>query len=369
MKRERIKFNTFSFISTFARAIVETFISLFLFKNGFSIKEILLFYLIENFAAIFISYFFVWLGEKTKYSIVMYIGIVAFIILQISLNFVSDSLWYLILISLLYSIFRRGYWLARRFYITNVIPQTNSTEVFSITLILSQISSILAGYCGAFFLDKFTILPLTIISSVLLFISVIPLVRIKYKNTGTKIELLKNLKQYDKRNLLAFSLYELNNLISFLFPRYIALYIKNTYTLAGSINAISKVAVIIFIFVYGKIIKKKNHFVLSTLLSLLLYFSKLFFLNYFVLIICFLEGFIGVMQTQSNNKIYFENRNGVDATHCNLLYNIIESIARSIAIIPLFFIDSIKIMIIIVIGIIGIQLLVYSIIKKGKKLN
>ena len=369
MKRERIKFNTFTFISTFARTIIETFISLFLFKNGFSIKEILFFYFLENFFAIFISYLFVVIGEKTKYSIVMYIGIIGFVLFQASLNFIDHSLWYVTLLALLYAIYRRGYWLSRRFYITNVIPQTNSTEVFSLTLILSQISSILAGYCGALFLDKFTVLPLTIISSVLLLISVIPLVRIKYKKTSMKVELIKNFKKYDKRNLLAFSFYELTNLAAFIFPIYIALYIQNTYTLAGSINAIGKVAVLIFIFVYGKMIKKKNHFVLSTILCLILYVSKLFLANYFILIICFLEGFVNVMWTQSNNKIYFENRNGVDATHCNLMYNVIESIARSVAVIPLFFIDSIKIMIIVVIAIIGILLLVYSIIKKGKKLN
>ena len=74
-------------------------------------------------------------------------------------------------------------------------------------------------------LDNFSILSLTAISSVLLFISVIPLIGIKYKSTNTKIELMKNLKKYDKRNYLAFSLYELNNLLTFIFPLYIAIYI------------------------------------------------------------------------------------------------------------------------------------------------
>lgn len=369
MKRERIKFNTFSFISTFARTIIETFISLFLFKNGFSIKEILFFYFLENFFAIFLSYLFVLIGEKAKYTIVMYIGIIGFIAFQVSLNFVDHSLCYIVLLALLYSIFRRGYWLARRFYITNVIPQTNSSSIFSYTLILSQVASILAGYCGAIFLDKFTVLPLTIISSVLLFIGAIPLVRIKYKKTSTKINLIKNLKKYDKRNILAFSFYELNNLVTFLFPIYIAMYIQNSYTLAGSINAISKLSVIIFIFIYGKILNKKNHFVLSTFLVVLLYLSKLFILNYYILIIYFVEGFATVMQTQSNNKIYFENRNSVDVTHCNLIYNILESIIRSMVVIPLFFITNLRIMILVVIGIISILLLIYSLIKKGDKLK
>ena len=369
MKHKNLKFNTFSFISTFARSLIEIFISLFLFKSGFTIKEILLFYFIENFLSIFLAYIFVKIGERFRYTVVMLIGITSLFAFYIAANYVNVTLWYLVLLAVLYALYRRGYWLARRFYITNVMPQNNSSEVFSITLILSQIASILAGYFGAYFLDRVNLLPVTIVSTVLLLISVIPLFKIKYKKENIKIELIKNLKKYDKRNLVAFSLYELNNLVTFLFPLYIAIYIQNTYVMAGSVNAVSKIAIIIFVFIYGKLIKKKNHFVLSTILSLVIYISKLFFLNYFILIIYFIEGFISVMQTQSNNKIYFENRNGMDSTHYNLIYQILESLVRSIVVIPLFFMSNIKYMILFVIIFISIELIIYSLMKKGKKLQ
>ena len=369
MKDNRVKFNIFSFISTFARSLIEIFISLYLYKNGFSIKSILLFYLLENLFAIFLSYIFVRIGEKYKYSIVMYIGIVSFIVLQIVLNNINNSIAYLFLISLLYSIYRRGYWVARRFYITNIIPQKDSSEKFSIILVVSQLSSIASGYFGAILLDSFNIFSLTIISSILLFISVIPLINIKYKSTNTKIELLENIKKYDKRNYLAFSLYELNNLLTFIFPIYIAIYIKNTYVMAGSLNAISNVAILIFILVYGKIIKKKNYFVLSSILFIIMCALKLFLYNYLILVIYFFEGIIKTMQNQSVNKIYFENRNGMDLTHYNLIYQLLEAVIRVIAVIPLLFINDINIMIIIVLVIMGIELIIYSFIKKGNKLS
>jgi len=369
MKHKNLKFNIFSFISTFAKSLIEIFISLFLFKSGFTIREILLFYFIENFLSIFLSYLFVKIGERFRYSVVMLIGITSLFVFYIAANYIKVTIWYLVLLAVLYSLYRRGYWLSRRFYITNVMPQNNSSEVFSITLILSQIASILAGYFGAYFLDNVNLFPITIVSTVLLLISVIPLIKIKYKKESIKIELIKNLKKYDKRNYLAFSLYELNNLVTFLFPIYIAIYIQNSYVMAGSLNAVSKIAIIIFVFIYGKLIKKKNHFVLSTILSLLIYVSKLFFLNYFILIIYFIEGFIGVMQTQSNNKIYFENRNGMDSTHYNLIYQLIESIVRSIVVIPLFFMSNIKYMILFVIIFISIELIIYNFMKKGKKLQ
>ena len=87
-KSDQVKFNIFVFISTFAKSLIEIFISLYLFKNGFSIKSILTFYLLENFFAIFLSYIFVRIGERYKYSIVMYIGIASFIILFLAIFFI-----------------------------------------------------------------------------------------------------------------------------------------------------------------------------------------------------------------------------------------------------------------------------------------
>ena len=369
MKNNRIKFNIFLFISNFARSLIEIFVSLYLYKNGFSIKSILIFFLIDNLFAIFLSYFFVKIGEKYKYTIVMYIGIISFVLLQIVLNNINNSVSYLFLISLLYSIYRRGYWVSRRFYISNVIPKNNSSEKFSIILILSQLSSIASGYLGALFLDSLGMIYLTLLSSLLLFISVIPLSKIKYEKTNKKIELIKNIKKYDKRNFLAFSLYELNNLINLIFPIYIAIYIQNSYVMAGSLNAISNVAMIIFIFIYGKVIKKKNYFVLSSALFIIMCTTKVFLYNYFILVIYFIEGIVKLMQNQSLNKIYFENRKNMDLTHYNLIYQIVESLVRVIVVIPLIFISNIRLMIMIVLIIMSILLMIYNNMKKDEKLK
>lgn len=365
----QIKFNIFSFISIFARSLLEVFISLYLFKNGFSIKSVLTFYLLENGFAFFISYLFVKIGEKYKYSTVMYIGIFSFIVLQIVLNNIVHSYMYIILISFLYSLYRRGYWVSRRYYITDIIPQRNSSESFSILMIVSEIASIISGYFGGFLLDSFNILLLTIISSVLLVISVIPLIKIKTKTSNKKIELIKNLKKYDKRNYVAFSLYEINNLLTFIFPIYIAMYIKDSYIMASSINAISNLAIIVFILVYGRIIKKRNYFVISSALFVFISISKLFFLNYFIFVFYFIEGLIKKMQEQSVNKIYFENRRGMDLTHYNLIYQLTESLVRVVVVLPLLFINDIKMMILFILLFISSELVIYAFFKKSKKLD
>ena len=368
-KKNRFKFNLYSFISTFAKSLIEIFISLYLFKEGFSIKDIVLFYVLENFFAIFLSYIYVKIGEKYNYSVVMIFGIVSFIILQILLNTVYLNISYLIVIALLFSLYRRGYWVSRRFYMTNIVSSRNSTDSYSVIVVFSELASILSGYAGAILLDKYDIRIVTIISSILLLVSIFPVTKIKTSKNKTKLELIKNLKKYDKRNYLAFSMFEINNIISFLFPVFIAIYINNSYTMAGNVNAISNIAIILFIFMYGKLIKKKNHFIISTYLFIIITLSKLFIFNYFILVIYFLEGLILKMQNQSLNKIYFENRKGMDTTHYNLIYQELECVARTIVAIPLLFMSNVRIMILFVTLIIFIELLIYKKMKLTSKLS
>jgi len=365
---EQLKFNIFSFLSTFARALIEIFISLYLFKIGCTIQNIVLFYFLVNLISIPLSYIFVKLGEKTKYSYVMIIGFVAFLVLHILLRNVVNSTSYILLLALIYSVYNKGYWVARRFYITKIMPIKNTSGLFSIILVLSQIASIASGYIGSFILDKSDMVILTIISSILLFLSGIPLFKIKYDNTPTKIKLIDNLKKYNKNNYLVFSFFELNNILTFLFPVYIALYIGDSYSLAGNINAIKNIAIIIFVILYGKLINKnKNYLVLSTLLVILCVICKLSIDNSFILIIYFIEGIIIKMQNQSVNKIYFENRNNMDLTHYNLIYQIVEGFIRMIVMIPMLFINDIRVMIIIVIFVMLILLIAYIFNSKNEK--
>ena len=365
----RARFNFFLFISTFARALIEVFISLFLFKNGFSIDSILLFYLLENLVALFISYFFVKIGEKFNYSIVMCIGVVSFAVLQFVLNNMAYNSLFIVIVALLYSLYRRGYWVARRYYVTEVMPKRDSSGPFSVMMVVSEIASILAGFLGASLLDGFNVTILTVISSSSLFVSVIPLLGIGGKTKRTKIELIKNLKKYDKKNYLAFSLYEINNILALIFPIFIAIYVKDTYVMAGTVNAIGSLAIIVFILVYGKIIKKRNYFVLSSILFVSICFVKLLPLDYFILIICFLEGFIKKMQEQSVNKIYFENRNNMDLTHYNLIYQLLEALARAIVVVPLIFMKDMRLMIMFVLIVISIELVIYACLKKNQRLE
>lgn len=365
---EQIEFNIFSFLSTFARSLIEIFISLYLFKNGISLHNIILFYFCVNMFAVPLSYVFVKLGEKTKYIYIMIIGLIAFVIVQLLLRNVINSNYYLILLAFVYSVYRRGYWVARRLYITEIMPTNKTSGLFSIVLVLSQLASIVAGCVGSIILNNVGIVTLTIISSTLLFLSVIPLLGIKHNNVSKDIKLKESIKKYNKNNYLVFSFYELNNLLTFIFPIYVALHVENSYFLVGNLNVISNIAIILFIMIYGKVLdKNKNYIVISTMLVLLCTILKFNIKSYYILAIYFVEGIVTKMQSQSVNKIYFENRGDMDLTHYNLIYQIMECLVRALVTFPLLFIDDIRIMIIFVICVISSLLIIYMFNIKNKK--
>lgn len=367
---EQVKFNMFSFLSTFARSLVEIFISLFLFKNGFSIVQIVLFYLFANLISIPLSYLFVKLGEGTKYIYIMILGFVGFFSTQLFLTKVILSNIYIFILAFLYAVYKRGYWVARRYYITKVMPTKKSSGVYSIVMVLSQIASIAAGYVGSTILSNASIYVLTTISSIVLFISLIPLFGIKIDHKPVKIELCKNIKKYDICNIFAFGGYELNTLLSFIFPIYIALYVDSSYSLAGNLNAISNIAIILFVIIYANCINSKNPkslIVPGAILTILCYLLKLNITTGLITIVYFVEGIVTKMYGQSLNKMYFENRNEMDLTHYNLFYLLIECSTRVLVCIPLLFINNIKYMCLFATICMFLLLLCFILVKKKEK--
>lgn len=86
MVENQRKFNVYVFISTFARALIETFIPLLLFKFGYSLKEVVFYFLMYNFIELIISYPMVYLATKKGNKILAIFGFIGFVLTQVMLN-------------------------------------------------------------------------------------------------------------------------------------------------------------------------------------------------------------------------------------------------------------------------------------------
>ena len=175
MTGNRKKFELYVFLSTFSRNLIEVFIPVILYKYGYELKEVVLYFLLTNAFSLVLSYPLIKLSKKFNNKILTLIGIVSFVIVQIMLAYIVNSIWYIISLAFIYAMYRRGYWISRRYYNLNVMEKEKIGTTFSIISIVNNLGVILASYIGAVMLDYLDVIAVTIISIVIFLFSIIPL--------------------------------------------------------------------------------------------------------------------------------------------------------------------------------------------------
>lgn len=118
------------FLSTFARNLVEVFIPIILYKFGYDLWTVMFYFFLVNFISLLISY-----------------------------PCALFSIYYILAISFLYAVYRRCYWMSRRYFNLNVIKNKDISKTYSIISIINQIGVIISAYCGSLFLDLICLIP------------------------------------------------------------------------------------------------------------------------------------------------------------------------------------------------------------------
>lgn len=368
MKQDIKKFNMYVFLSTFSRNLIEVFIPMILYKNGYELKEVILYYFIVNLFSLIITYPCVWIAKKTNYKILSFLGIIAFFIMQVMLNSIIDSMIYIVTIALLFALYRRCYWMSRRYYNLNVMSNKNISISYSIISIVNQIGVIVASYIGSLLLDFVSIKVLTIISIILFVTSIIPLCFIKIHNNANnkKIKSLETMRKISFKKLYVFGAYELLNVIKFLFPLYLLIYVKDTYQTVGILTLLTNLATLIFSYIYGKKINgKKNFLNFSLLFVVIVYLLKANNTSYWLILIAFFEGIATKMLEISVNSEFYELSKKFEYEQYNLIYEMTQNIIRTIVmLILLLFVTELKLMIYITLIFIVVSVFFYNQNKK-----
>jgi len=340
MDSNQKKFGLYVFLSTFSRNLIEVFIPVILYKFGYSLKEVIFYYLLTNIFSLILTYPIIYLSNKFNNKILSIIGILSFILLQISLNFMKQSPLYLLLLALFFALYRRGYWISRRYYNLEVIKKDKISTTYSIISILNQVAVIVSAYIGGLVLDYISIKVLTIIAIILFAISIIPLLLLKFeheKNTY-KLSLIKTIKEVPTSDIYLFGSYELINVVKFLIPLYLFIYVKNNYQTIGIVNLITNVSIIVFTFMFGKKLDKsnKNYLIFAITLTTLIYILKINTFGILLLIVSFFEGIIIKMYELSISKNFYTLSKKFEYYNYNLLYEFTQNLFRSIVVFLLF---------------------------------
>ena len=193
-------------------------------------------------------------------------------------------------------------------------------------------------------LDYISLKLLTIISIIVFILSIIPLYKLKFKfeEKNEKLDLKRNINKIPKSNIYLFGSYELLNVVKFLIPLYIIIYVKDKYQTIGIVNLITNFALILFTYLYGKKLdkSKNNYLKIAIFLTVLVYLLKVNSSGYILLIISFVEGIIIKMYELSINKEFYTFSKKFEYYNYNLIYELTQNFFRSMVVLLLFIINT-----------------------------
>ena len=239
------KYNIFIMLSTIARNIVEVFSSVLLYKMGYTLKEILLFFTILYFIGGIISVIVIYF---TKYINAKYILILSSIIFSISFYYMSimdKTINNLIIFSIIYGVGCYSYHSLRHYFAIKSIDKDKKKNIGSI-LIFSNIGLIIAPLLVGYITKKLSLIVLAILVIILSILAIIPLFRLDIKESNIPIKYQK----IEKNKLLFFILEQAKVINLSLQPLYLYLFINNKIEYVGIFNAIMGVSACIFIYLF-----------------------------------------------------------------------------------------------------------------------
>ena len=351
------KYNLFITITSFAKLLVEVFIPLLLYNEGFSIKEIILFLIFKYIFCTLIIPFGIKLGNTYSYTKLMLISSMLFTLTYIYLNLLTRHIFALIFLALLFASYLTFYWLGRHVYALSIIEDKKTTDNVSLYSIFGVIGGLPATYIGAKILETFGFITLTIIVLILMIISIIPLIKIKdIKITQNNTKLKDIIKTFPIQNYIFTAIDQLRYLAISIFPLFIYINIKKEMTYLGITNIICGIGSIIYIYILSKKMdkNKKDYLKISSLLLALIYILKINITNANIfLIIIFLEGvFKSALDTIILRNTYAYGKN-YEVTNYIKFTELLNNITRTIFLI-IFYILDLSLKTIIIISIIGI---------------
>ncbi len=344
------KYNIFIMLSTIARNIVEVFSSVLLYKMGYTLKEILLFFTILYFIGGIISVIVIYF---TKYINAKYILILSSIIFSISFYYMSimdKTINNLIIFSIIYGVGCYSYHSLRHYFAIKSIDKDKKKNIGSI-LIFSNIGLIIAPLLVGYITKKLSLIVLAIIVIILSILAIIPLFRLDIKESNIPIKYQKI-----ERNKLLFFILEQAKVINLsLQPLYLYLFINNKIEYVGIFNAIMGVSACIFIYLFVRKIDDNKYFKYLNMLFCLILLLKLNITNkYLILLVGFFEGLgIKMFEIVSAENIYNINMD-TNIKGYLILVEVIFCLTRSLLCLIGYFINDIRIILYLSIGLIFI---------------
>ena len=313
------KYNIFITITTFAKLMIEVFIPLLLYNIGFQLNEILIFYLVQFFTIFLFNIPATYIGQKITFKKLMIISSILFSITYIYINYITKNIIKLIILSILNGLYLSTYWIGRHIYGISIIKEKETTDNVSKYMIFGIIGSLPASYIGAYILEKYGYISLSIIILILSFISLFPLFKIKINQKINKIKIKQIIKKFPKQNYIFLFFEQLKFFTILLFPLYIYINIKSELKYIALTNVIIGISSILYIlFIAKKMDENKKDYLKPMLLAMFIILLIKLNINSsnIILFIIFIEG----ISKSALDTIILRNTYSYKANYNNISY-------------------------------------------------
>lgn len=313
------KYNIFITITTFAKLMIEVFIPLLLYNIGFQLNEILIFYLVQFFTIFLFNIPATYIGQKITFKKLMIISSILFSLTYLYINYMTNNIIKLVILSVLNGLYLSTYWIGRHIYGISIIKEKETTDNVSKYMIFGIIGSLPASYIGAYILEKYGYISLSIIILILSFISLFPLFKIKINQKINKIKIKQIIKKFPKQNYIFLFFDQLKFFTLLLFPLYIYINIKSELKYIALTNVIIGISSILYIlYIAKKMDENKKDYLKPMLLAM--FITLLIKLNInnsnIILFIIFIEG----ISKSALDTIILRNTYSYKANYNNISY-------------------------------------------------
>jgi len=341
------KFNITTFLTFFGKNMIEAFIPIILYKKGFSINNIMLYLMFQYISSIFVIWLIPMIDKYLKYRGLVIINTIFFIVAYTFLFYMNNSIFSLFLLALFHTIHGSIFWILRHIYTIQIYSNDNLSKNVGNILISMEFALLLSSYISAYILDRSNQLILIIISSIILMVGNILLLKINVKDFNSKMN-FKILKFLKVKNIIFFILEQFKVIAITLFPLYITIFLNVNYKFIGMFNVLIGISSIIFIFLFSRLINKRKK---SYLLPIAIFYSLLWVLKIniklkiIVLIIAFLEGIISkIYQTSTTRFLYSLGKHFNTIEYVTIIELLFGLIRFLIIVITVLFIKDLKLL-------------------------
>jgi len=252
-------------LQVFARSLIGVFIPILLLKAGFSVVEVLAYFLIFNIINVPLNFLARHLIIKFGARVTLILGQIASIFYFIILYNLDARIWgLLIFLAVFAALYDTMYWVAHYYFFLNSIKKDkNVSKDTSIMHIVREVAGLLAPAIGAVVLIVSGQKTLIAISIAVLFLAIWPLYKLKHIKDKPVLKEIKPFKEYflktsSKRDYFSRAMFEIHSAAE---DRIWPLFI---FSLFGSLESVAWLPVIVsgttilFTYMAGKANTKKR---------------------------------------------------------------------------------------------------------------